>query len=442
MSKLNEFELLCNELVDGDLSDAGHVSLYTMMSNNKDLRRWYRHFMAMHASLQWDYSALANQQSSSAHVASVKIPQRNYWLPMAAAAVLMFALSIGIMWQLMSPAHLNDITVVDVSDGTALWTSGSVQQRSLTSGDTVKTGSLSLSGVGAKATLRFADQTTLSITGDTVLSVIDDGQKRLHVQHGLLIANVVPQPPGHPLEIKTDTAAIQVVGTSFSIMVQPDATALEVDEGRVQMLRLVDGQRIEVTTKQVAVATLNTTNEFIPKQRQQLPTRWQYDGNTPLVPPSKGTWQAAKGSDPGFVHAEPYVAGHRDDQSLVIHHGVRFHNLDGSRQPFVTLTKNSVIRMKYRFGQKGNHAMKFFINTSTDKGGFGGNFETTIQTDSAKDAHGWQTAIISVADIESITPEHPTPIGRNVGMLLPFCFSAAADLQVSEIEVYEASPTK
>jgi hypothetical protein len=81
--------------------------------------------------------------------------------------------------------------------------------------------------------------------------------------------------------------------------------------------------------------------------------------------------------------------------------------------------------------------MKFFINTATNNGGFGGNFETTINTKSPKDEHGWQTEIIQVNDIKTLMEEHPSPVGRNVGMLLPYCFSAKADLQISEIEVYE-----
>jgi hypothetical protein len=317
-----------------------------------------------------------------------------------------------------------------------MWTTDAVQQRTLMSGDVLHSGSLALNGAAAKTTLQFADGTFLHLTGDTTLHVIDDGQKRLQVQYGQLRASVQPQPKNKPMMIHTETAVIQVVGTSFNVMVLADATALEVDSGQVTIQRAADGKTISVGSNEAAVATLNANQELIARQQQIIPTTWHYDGSRPIPPPGKGTWEAlSNGLSGGFVRALPYVAATKDDGSKVIHHGIRFFSLDGFGKPFVTLNEFSTIRMRFRFGSGKERAVKLFISTQLPTGGFGGNFEANININGNPDADGWHTAVIPMNELRSISPkEFPDPHGRQVKMLLPNCYSQA-DLQIRDILV-------
>ncbi len=434
MSTSHDLHLFCNRLVDGTLSATDQQQFEAILVGDKEARRWYRHFMAMHVSLQWDYAVAAQQQpSSSVHAFSMG----RVWWPYVAAALVLLAISLSVTWELTRPAPAQAITVVSVSDGTALWTTDAVQQRTLVSGDTVRSGSLALNGAGAKTSLRFIDGTLLHLTGDTTLHVIDDGQKRLQVQHGQLRASVQPQPENKPMMIHTDTAVIQVVGTSFNVVVLADATALEVDSGQVNIQRAADGKTISVSSREAVVVTLNANQELIAGQQQHIPTMWHYDGSRPIPPPGKGTWEAfTNGLSGGFVHALPYVAATKKDGSKVIHQGVRFYSLDGFGKPFVSLNERSVIRMRYRFGFGKAKPLNLFISTQIPSGGFGGNFEAIIKTTGNSDADGWHTAEISMNELRSIFPkDFPEPYGRQVKMLLPNCYSVQADLQIRDILV-------
>ena len=437
MSTSHDLQLFCNRLVDGTLSATDQQQFEALLVGDKEARRWYRHFMAMHVSLQWDYAVAAQQQPASS-VQAFSI--RRVWWPYVAAALVLLAISLSVTWELTRPAPAQAITVVSVSDGTALWTTDAVQQRTLVSGDMVRSGSLALNGAGAKTTLRFADGTLLQVTGDTTLHVIDDGQKRLQVQYGQLRASVQPQPKNKPMMIHTDTAVIQVVGTSFNVMVLADATALEVDSGQVSIQRAADGKTISVGSNEAVVATLNANQELIARQQQIIPTTWYYDGSRPLPLPGKGTWEAPTNGSSGYVRALPYVAGTKDDGSKVIHHGVRFSSLDGFGKPFVTLNERSVIRLRFRFGSKSGNVMKLFMSTQLPSGGFGGNFEANIKTVGSPDADGWRTAVISMTEFKSLTEGQPVPVGHQVVKLIPLCFSAAADLQIRDVFISEGAP--
>ena len=112
-----------------------------------------------------------------------------------------------------------DPTSLTLEDGTLSWSGASATRQSLRTGDRIGGGQLVLDGGSATATLRFADGTTLTLTGDTELTVSDDGQKRLRLGRGLLSANVQPQPAQRPLLIRTSTAELKVLGTVFTVSV-------------------------------------------------------------------------------------------------------------------------------------------------------------------------------------------------------------------------------
>lgn len=115
----------------------------------------------------------------------------------------------------------------------------------LSVGDAFEAGSLATDAMETAA-LRLTDGTLLSLGTDTELELVEDGRKRIDLKRGTFTADVVPQPVGKPMLIHTPTAEIEVVGTAFSLAVEPERTHLDVDEGLVRVRRLADDAKVEV----------------------------------------------------------------------------------------------------------------------------------------------------------------------------------------------------
>lgn len=106
----------------------------------------------------------------------------------------------------------------------------------------------------------YGDGTTLSLLGETRLKFpeLPNGSKQVTVRSGLIQADVEPQPVGRPLQIVTDTATLEVLGTTLGVEVLDSSTQLGVVTGRVAMIRRADGQRVEVSAGRFATATVST----------------------------------------------------------------------------------------------------------------------------------------------------------------------------------------
>ena len=105
-------------------------------------------------------------------------------------------------------------------------------------------------GPGSAATLRYQDGTIVMLAADTRVVVMEgttwDRSKRIRVSSGLVSADVVPQPAGHPLRFVSTDARCEVVGTQLSIQVGSERTRLEVQEGSVRFIGEGGGSRVLV----------------------------------------------------------------------------------------------------------------------------------------------------------------------------------------------------
>ena len=99
------------------------------------------------------------------------------------------------------------------------------------------------------ATLRYDDGTRLDLAAGTVLDAIDG--KRLDLARGVLTADVVKQ--ASPMVVRTSRGEATVLGTRFTLTATPDATRLEVSEGRVRLTRKEDAASVDVAAGHVAV---------------------------------------------------------------------------------------------------------------------------------------------------------------------------------------------
>jgi len=105
---------------------------------------------------------------------------------------------------------------------------------------------------GSRAVVEFPDGTRVRLDPET--RVRDVQPKRLHLEGGALVADVTRQVPGKSMVFTTPHAEATVLGTTLRILIEADATRLEVTEGRVRLKRLSDGQAVEVAHGHFAVA--------------------------------------------------------------------------------------------------------------------------------------------------------------------------------------------
>ncbi|HYE97861.1 MAG TPA: FecR family protein, partial [Planctomycetota bacterium] len=117
----------------------------------------------------------------------------------------------------------------------------------LAAGDVIATGQ---SGIvvrydGEATRLRLEPQTRLRLGGG-------GASKRLDLREGEVIADVAPQ-RGGPLLIAAPHGRAEVLGTRLKISAVPDATRVEVEEGRVRMTGS-DGRSVEIPARHFALA--------------------------------------------------------------------------------------------------------------------------------------------------------------------------------------------
>jgi WD40 repeat protein len=130
-------------------------------------------------------------------------------------------------------------------------------------------------GEDSAAVVQYADGTRLELNADTIVRLGPRngapaaGGKHVFLAVGLLEADVTPQPDGRPMVLSTPHAEIRVLGTRFTSASVPEATRIELEEGRVELTRKSDGKSIEVPEGSYAVAAPHF-EPFVPRP---LPAR-------------------------------------------------------------------------------------------------------------------------------------------------------------------------
>lgn len=111
-------------------------------------------------------------------------------------------------------------------------------------------------GVDGKAVVAYPDGTKLDLAADTTTREYFDAAKgkTLTLEKGILTADVVRQPQGRPMIVKTPHAEARVVGTAFRLSVDGTSTRLDVMSGKVRLTRSSDGRFTDVSAGQFAVA--------------------------------------------------------------------------------------------------------------------------------------------------------------------------------------------
>jgi WD40 repeat protein len=117
---------------------------------------------------------------------------------------------------------------------------------------------LRVGGEGSRAQIQYPDGSRLELSAGTTVRLEPEGGrgstvgKQVILLEGYVYADVRPQPGNRPMVMTTPHALIKVPGTRFSSATQPEATRVELEEGRLQVVRTSDGKSIDVSEGQYA----------------------------------------------------------------------------------------------------------------------------------------------------------------------------------------------
>jgi ferric-dicitrate binding protein FerR (iron transport regulator) len=431
-----EFEQLLSDLTDGLLTEEEEARLAEILRNDPTARRQYREFMALHSSLTWEY-ALAATATEPTGIASIPAPvkrSRHYWA-MAAAIVLLLGLSA--LWFASKPSRVQSSIVLESVNGTVSWSDGAnVPHTWLKAGARLEPGTLRVESESGSASLRFADGTLVTLTGNSELAFADDGQKRLMLREGTLQARVPSQGKDRPLAVRTSTAEVEVSTATFSLFADSSHTDLNVDSGSGRFRRLSDGRSMEVGARQTASATLDPKPELASHVLAEALPQWKERFQSSPPEYWKGEWLPAGDGEQGRFRAVPYLIGGLGGTKGDVQYGIKACAPIGG---LALLTPQSVFTFRHRTSRP--VALWVFFNLRQANGDFAGNLQTSVNVhEMTRAADGWNTVTLPVAKLKPAGPNFVLPSeGAQVAAILVTTFTQEANLEIAELALEPAA---
>jgi ferric-dicitrate binding protein FerR (iron transport regulator) len=260
--------------LDGRISNADSEALQQELRESAEARATFERFAQLDAVIREvadTASVGAISKASGSSVSTTKPATTHYARALLAiAAGIVVALTATLYYQ-----HVNtdrNIARITGLSGTLTWIgnggqivqgSGSPQAQTrwsnvLSEGAELPGGTIEGTAPDSWFELEFHDGSTGMISGDSILTFSDQGQKVLRLKQGRFFASVVPQPAGKPMLIHTPSAVLKVIGTQFDVEAGPASTMLHVREGKVQIRRVSDGKTVDVPANHRVVAAADS----------------------------------------------------------------------------------------------------------------------------------------------------------------------------------------
>ncbi len=310
---------------------------------------------------------------------------------MAVAATALLVVTASLFRQGGEP----EIATITALNGPVQWIgSGGRVTEELVVGGTLPGGTIELLGSDSWLEFKFFDESTVTLAGQTAVTVSERKQKKLHLRYGSISASVQPQPPNRPMLVHTTTAELRVLGTQFNVDALPEATRLTVNEGRVRLKRLRDGREVDVPAKHEVTASLKDQNGLPLSVRGRAVSVWKSNLRVDVI---RGKWlsdhwmlgmQLKRAVRSGEMNKADAVEAFKNAAALDADGGsiwadaspygslVLLSVAQSSSVP-VTLNANTIIRIEGRLHSPG--AVKFGITTKKAAGGFGGKYSITVE---------------------------------------------------------------
>jgi len=347
------------------------------------------------------------ERKALAGVTGQRWPKYTLQRLLAVAAGVITVLSVGLVYQLIFPGQgihqaSNIVTHRSIADapiaritglsGSLIWTGDRGQiVRDIKVGRELAGGTIEGMAPDSWFELQFNDGSTVMISGTSMLTFADAGQKELRLKEGIFSANVVPQPEGKPMLIHTPSTLLEVLGTQFDVEANMASTAINVAEGKVRVRRLSDGREIDVPAKHRVIAegggdlTLQPVSESVSHWKSQINRR----------PGNYGKWLPASQKRAAAQKAIPLVVP--DDPSVTLYLlGISVSRNDG---PPVVVKSDSLFVVHGRLDKPAK--IHFGISVSDVNGEFAGKFRLDLKSEqprSKPDADGSFEVVYRLSD--------------------------------------------
>lgn len=247
--KAINWESIIAKYLDGVATIEEVADLSTAIESYESVRLLYLRMARVHA-------ALATSPTGAGRVVPLAEERpfcRTEWMKVAALFVVGFAVFATFWFGRNSQAVITDVT------GAVRWTRIDGNARYIDSpGASVSAGTLESMTPDSSATLKFADGSTVTISGQSNLMLSNEDGKLLSLREGVLFASVVPQAATQPLKLNTSAADMTVLGTRFEVIADGTQTQLSVNQGRVALQRVTDDSAVEVQAGYRTKASLVT----------------------------------------------------------------------------------------------------------------------------------------------------------------------------------------
>lgn len=244
-------EAMCNAQLSGEEA----TRLQEILRDHPAAQETYFAYLDMHLGLKQialletgnELSTKTNRARRPGGMAN-RFPLSTWHRAVAACGI---ALAIGVLaWLMMNPPrppaseHSPSITRLQ---GSVRLVNAQGQSREATLGMALAPGGRLETGSGESLVeLTYHDGTQLTLLNESSITPVGDQGKRLTLNHGIVSADVAPQPAKSPMLVSTPGAKIEVLGTRFALAATSERTELNVSEGRVRVTRVADGQTVEV----------------------------------------------------------------------------------------------------------------------------------------------------------------------------------------------------
>jgi hypothetical protein len=377
---------------DGQITADQLADLEQSLRENAAVRTQFLSNLNLHATLE--DLAIGESERRDPIAESNVVPQTPStpflsW-PLATATLILIALSAGLYLLTRSP----EVVTITGVNGSVQWTGNGGQiSQDLITGQGLTGGTIELLSTDTWVELEFRDGSAITLSGQTAVTISNQGQKELHLRYGCLSAHVEPEPNGQPMLVHTQAAELEMQGTQFNVNAQAETTTLTVNQGHVRLRQVTNGQEINVPARHEVFASFENRNGLIVRPLGNSVSTWHSDLKSDVV---HGKWSSnlwelsqrlkvatAVGEMP---HAEA-VAAYKDAASLVEDTGSVWAKpsplgalvcLAVSRHAStpVVLSPNATLRIQGRLFSEVD--LDFGITTHAVGGGFAGKYRARV----------------------------------------------------------------
>jgi ferric-dicitrate binding protein FerR (iron transport regulator) len=420
--------------LDGIATPEEVAELSAQIESDPDTRMLYLKMARIHATLaagDLPESSIDAEIACEAHQDSSRTRGRlPRWLAFSGiAAAVLIALVAGFLLTRRSAEPA--IAKITGLSGALQWTGdGGRVFHNLSVGTELSGGTIEGMEPGSWFELQFNDGSTVTISGNAMLTFSDHGQKKLHLKEGGVSGDVKPQPAGKPMLIHTRSAMLEVLGTQFEVDAELLATTLNVSEGTVRIKRLSDGSTVDVPAKHRVIAAAD--RELSPVPVPDSVTRWS--SQLHLGPrATQGKWSPKTDTRLARLRAIPYTAPQGPTIYTV---GL---GLSRGDKPPVIVQPGSRVRVSGRVASA--HKVYFGVSVRGSGGQFAGRFQTTLPASEFQNGRDFEVVLEfrnflldpSLRKIKSRMAGNP--FGLDIGTFWCHTLDKQAGLELTKVEL-------